>query len=184
MAVNIVKSTLLTNRDARPQIPNDPRTLGRIISQLAKVKTTTGDSIASQYGFMQIPSSAIINSCLLSCQALSTSVTGDLGLWETAQYAYGADFTLTSGWSTTAGSVANAGQYFGAAITMSSALFKQQQLNQSSWTTQANMDQPVWQILGLASDPMRFFDVVLTLDASMTAGGYVVVEISYRSTQA
>lgn len=183
MAQQIYKSSYMTNRDARPQIPNDPRSVGRLIQKRALVTAVAADSATSQYGFFDVRSDAIIEQCALTFASLAGSSAMDLGFWESVQYQYGADFSATTGWSTTAGGYANAGQYFGAAIALASTATKQSQLIQSSWTTIAKMMQPLWQILGFATDPGRMFDLVGTVTTAITTGGAIVVELTYRTAQ-
>lgn len=182
MAVNILKSIPLTNRDATPQTFSDLRYAGRPFQKQAFVLTVTADSIASQYGFFSLPSNATLVSVSLSCAALSTAVAADIGLWETPA---NGGFSTTTGWATQAGSVANAKQFFGAAVSLVAAQTKTQLLyNNSTFvalTTALNpADKKIWQLLGLTSDPMRDYDLVATLTVAVVAGGGILLEVAYK----
>jgi hypothetical protein len=169
MAAETITSAVLTNVVAYK--PNDLRTAGRNFQKRAICTATINKTSPSYYGFFRVPANAVLVSAELSCDALSTSVTADIGFWEVSN-----PFAPV----TTAGSVSNSSQYLGAAVSLVAAQTKTQILIQSGWTTRAKMDQMIWQILGLTADPQREYDVVATSDATITAGGVIVLEISYK----
>ena len=171
MAAETITSTTLGNITSVPPKPTSLLYAGRSFTKRDLCTTTTGKTSPSYYGFFRIPSGCVVESCKLTNDALSTSVTADIGLYEISN-----PFAPV----TTAGSVADASQYFGAGVSLVAAATKTEQLIQGSWTTRAKMMQPVWQILGLATDPVREYDVVVTSDATITAGGVIVLEISYK----
>ena len=178
MPAETVMSGTLTNLTSTPLKVNDARLAGKNFMKRETCTATTGKTSGGFYGFFRIPASAIIVSCELSCDALSTSTAADIGLWEVSN-----PFAPV----TTAGGISNSSQYFGAAVSLASALTKQQQLIQSSWTTRAKMTgKRVWEILGLAADPSQSangsveYDVVATNTTTITAGGVIVLEISYK----
>src|ERR1700682_3855904 len=178
MATEIVKSGVLTNRDANPPVPSDLRGAGRNFQKPALCTPTTGVLLNSQYGFFSLPSNAVIVSALLSCAALGAATAGDIGLWETPTVG---GFSATTGWATQAGSIANAKQFLGAATSLVAAQTKTQlaYLN-ATFMTIAKADQKIWQLLGLTIDPNRDYDVVLTNTTTITAGGAVLLEIEYK----
>ncbi len=187
MAQDFIKSTPLTNRDARPQIPNPLTYAGRNFMKRAVCTATAGVLTGSQYGFFSLPSSAVIVSAELSTVAQGGSSAADIGLWETA--AKPGNFVAATGWANQAhatadsygGAVTNAGQYFVAGQTLVSALTKTQLwLLNSSFQTRALADQPIWKVMGLTSDPQVEYDVVMTATATITTGGAMVMEVSYK----
>lgn len=178
MAVVNTQSGSLANINGAPPKINDSRLAGKSFDRREVVTTIAGDSIASHYGFFRIPTSAILVSCSLTCDAMGGATAGDIGLWEVSN-----PFLPV----TQAGSIANAKQYFGAAVSLVTAVTKQQQLVQASWTTPAKLaGKRIWEILGLASDPAQGaqgsveYDIVLTLTAAVTTGGAAVLEIFYK----
>jgi hypothetical protein len=179
MAVVNTASAVLTNITSSPPKVNDARTAGRNFQKRGIVTAVAGDSIASHYGFFRLPAEAVLVSCEVSTPAQGGATAGDLGLWEVSS-----PFLPV----TQAGSVANAKQFFVAALSLVAASTKAQQAfaNATFWTV-ANADQTIWKMLGLTTDPPQGtpigsteYDVVLTLTAAVTTGGAILVEISYK----
>jgi hypothetical protein len=167
------KAPPLANRDSLPQLPNDPRFGGRPFHRLGIVLAVTADDATSRYGFFSIPSGCIIKSCSVSNDALGAATAVSFGLFETTQN--GGGFALVN-----AGGVANANQFFGAAVAVATAAYKASLLPVAAWQTVAKSAQPVWQILGLAADPVRDYDVIGSVTAPITAGGNIMIEVEYK----
>lgn len=160
MAVVITKSTPITNRDAIPRVINDGR-LERATSKAFQgyVNAVNGDSIASTYVMATIPTTAVVQQLYLTNAAL-TSGAANIG----AYYP-----TTTAG---VAGAVINAA-FFASAVSIAVAATNTDVTNQSASYTVQKQDQPIWQALGLTSDPGGFIDLVITLTAALTAGGTI-----------
>ncbi len=163
MAVVTVKSTAITNRDATPVTLNNP------ILQDGMVRTSCGlatiastDQSTSKYIFCSVPSNARIVGLNLSTDATpgGGSVAGTLGLYDT---------TLNG-----SAAIANFDQ-FGTAIDMhTAALTKSNIMFHSGAATNgltvANAQKAIWDFLALSSDPVKYYDVVMTLSADNSTG--------------
>lgn len=163
MAVVAVKSTSITNRDAGTQSPSYVNAANtRSTSDIVTV--TNGDSIASVFRVVRIPSNARIKSVSLFCTAI-TSGAADVGLYQTATYG---------------GAVVDA-DFFTAAQTIATASGGINVMNGNllSGANSANRNKRVWEILGLSSDPGREYDVALTLTAAAAATGTAGLEVEY-----
>lgn len=187
MAAETIQSTTLSNRDAKPQIPNPLYKGGRSFVKRETATTTTGKTSPSYYGFFELLSSCYVESVLLSNAALSTSVTMDIGLYETTYFqgSAGVFASVIAGGianpNYNASALTNTSKIWGSAVAVSSAQTKQQQLlGNSSFVTVANMVASLWSQLGFTADPLRAFDLVLTSEATITAGGAIVMEVAYK----
>lgn len=162
MAVVTVKSSQITNRDALPVVlSNDATVKGITKSACGQASVANGDSIASAYILCTIPSNARIQDVLLYSDAI-TSAAADIGLFDT---------TLNGG-------VVVSGQFFVAAQSLA-AILTGTNLRKSAVNTVAKFEQFVWQVLGLAADPCKTYDVVVKLTAAATAAGSVAIDIRW-----
>lgn len=162
MAVVTVKSSLITARDSggKSSLSTGPR---RLYDQTDTVEVTNGDSIGSKYILGSVPSSASMRELIVLCDAI-TSAAADFGLYRTT-----AD----------GGAVVDA-DFFGSAVSIATAITTGTNvLHESGVLDIANLAKPLWQILGLTSDPQLMYDVVATLTAAATASGTLTARISY-----
>lgn len=180
--VSILKSNVITNRDAFK--PNDLRTAGRNFMKRARIKTLAADSAGSMYGLFSLPSNAVIVAAIASNEAMGTSCTFDIGLFETEVKG---GFSATTGWLTLAGGVSGADQFFADAYDVAAAHSKiDLTLNNTNFYTLANCDQMIWQVLGLASDPSQTaqgateYDVVVTVEVATVNAANFLFEVSYK----
>lgn len=164
MAVVTTKSTTITNRDATPpskgNLQQGPREL---FEQVETLEVANGDSIGSKLIFFQIPSSARMSTMSLLCDAI-TSAAADFGIYRT---------TADGGAVVDADCFASA-QSIATAITTGTNI-----LHESGVLDISEITQPLWQILGLTSDPCVMYDVVATLTAAATAAGTVTLQVQY-----
>lgn len=164
MAVETVKSGVITNRDATPRVINNPAALKGDVKGFTGVATIANlADIASKYLFAQIPSNAILRSLEISSPDIGTTVTMDVGLCRTT-----AD----------GGAVVDA-DFFKAAVDLHSGAIAKSNILRGNVATIAFAEKRVWELLALASDPCIMYDVVGTLAAASDAAGTVVVEGSY-----
>lgn len=164
MAVVTVKSSLITARDSLPPgkstLSTGPR---RLYDQADTVEVTNGDSIASKFILGSVPSSASMRELIVLCDAI-TGAAADFGLYRTTQ---------------DGGAVVDA-DLFGSAVSLATAITTGTNvLHESGVLDIANLAKPLWQILGLSSDPAVMYDVVATLTAAATASGTLTARISY-----
>lgn len=169
MAVDHVKSTPITNLDASPVVPNTmgeggPATLKEVSGYTTAVASS---SVNATYQFCRIPSNAKVKSIIFESEA-QTAGKLDIGLYYATDGVGGKPTSLLA---------ANA-------------------INQSFFATAANVDcasavapveiacpakggtytldkrtQPIWQAVGLTSDPGGFFDIVAVVHTTAVTTG-------------
>lgn len=166
MAVVTTKSAAITNRDATPKVLNMARTTGApLLRSAGLVAVANGDSIGSKLIVCSIPSNAIVSDVKLTTADIGTTGTTDVGIYKNT-----AD----------GGAVVDA-DFFGSAVSLSGgALAKSSVVHEAaSAYLYTDMQEPLWQALGLTADPNLIYDVVLTLTAASDAAGTVLVEVEY-----
>lgn len=166
MAVVNTKSAGITGADV-PQRPQTSTTVGprRVYGDLGMVAVVSGDSIGSTYRLVRVPSSAGMRSVQLHCTAITTCAA-DVGIYETAA---------------NGGAVVDA-DLFASAQSVASALAGTDVMRESGVITVANIEQPLWQLLGLTADPKKDYDVVATLTAAAGSAGNIAAFVEYSAT--
>lgn len=166
MSVVNSKSNAVTIGDASPPTPNQevgPKFHGgRLKESVGFVAAANGDSIGSTYRLARVHSSVRISSVLLSCTAITTGAA-DIGIYETAG---------------NGGAVVNQ-TLFASAQSLAAVLSNSDVVRESGTITPDKIEQPLWQLLGKASDPGRLYDVVLTLTAATTGAGTVALAVRF-----
>lgn len=174
MAVVTVKSTAITNADAKPKAFSTPNIArGKLHQSIGVAAVANGDSIASQYRLARVLSGDRLATLSLFCSAI-TSAAANIGLMETNDN--GGSYVVTA---TVTGTQSAA--IFAAAQSLASALNGQNITY--SVTTLANMEKRVWELLGFTSDPGRSFDLTVTLTAAATAAGTVGMHVTSVSNE-
>lgn len=166
MAVVTTKSAGITNRDTTPSVINNGRLNGaRVQHARGVVAIANGDSATSKYIVCSIPSNAIPVSVRVSSPDIGTTTAGDVGLYQTTRN----------------GSAVVDVDFFASALSLSGgALSKSEIVNEAAAVaTPANGEKTVWELLGLTADPLRDYDVVITLTGAADAAGSVLLEIDY-----
>jgi hypothetical protein len=162
MAVELIKSTVITNSDAIPSVINTAQLArGQLMFSRGVAAVDVAASIASTYRLARVKSNDLIAGVDLSCTAI-TSAAGDIGLYKTAK---------------DGGAVVSAA-FFASAQSLAAALAQTNVTREAvtSWTV-ANMEKPLWQALGLTEDPQIEYDVAITLTAAATAAGNVALDV-------
>jgi len=156
MAVVALKATNITQQDTglRTQAAAclGPR---RLYDEASTVEVTNGDSIGSTYRMLRVKSSDRMSSLQIFCDAI-TSAAADVGLY---------DIAANGGAVVDADFFASA-QSIATAITVGTNI-----LHESGVVDISEVEQAIWQLLGLTSDPNKEYDVALTLTAAATATG-------------
>lgn len=165
MAVVTTKSGPITDRDSTPKVLSDANVSGGMLREaVGTIETANGDDIGSKYIMCSIPSNARVSQVLLYCDDIGTTTLADIGLYKNT-----AD----------GGAVVDA-DFFGSAVSL-----KDGALNGSDVTHESavfgleDIEKPVWEALGLSSDPSLIYDVVLTLTAASDAAGTVMLKVRY-----
>ena len=165
MAVVNVKSTSVAGGDnatpAKAGVTVGPR---RLYEDVATVEVTNGDSIASTFRLARLHSSVRMSELKIKCDAI-TGAVADFGIYETAAN----------------GGAAVDADCFGSAVSLVAAIVASPSdvLHESGVLDISEIEQPLWQILGLTSDPNKQYDVVATLTAAATASGTLTAHVLY-----
>lgn len=167
MAVVNVKSTAITGADATP--PTKGTTMvgpRRLYEQASTVEVTNGDSIASVFRFARVPSNIRVSSLNLFCDAI-TSAAADFGVYQTAA---------------NGGAVVDA-DAFGSAVSLATAItIGSNIVHESGVYDISEVEQPLWQMLGLTADPKIEYDLAATLTAAATATGTLTMLTRYSQS--
>lgn len=159
MPVVFTKSSVITNADANPPVINSAQIAnGRARFMRGVVAVANGDSIASVLRFVRVKSNDLVSQILLDCDAI-TLAAADIGIYRT---------------SGDGGAVVDA-DLFASAQSIATALRATDVTRGSGVITVANMERPLWQLLGLSADPQVDYDIAATLTAAATAGGSVAL---------
>lgn len=164
MAVELVNSTQIANDVATPKVLNNPfTTRGPAERSVAKVTVGATASIASIYRFFRVRSGDRV-SVLRLANTIGTAGVGrdnDIGLYDIE-----------------GGAVVDV-NFFAKAVSMVS--------ERATWTellpgaaaggtniTPANSETRIWEQLGLSADPMKDYDVAMTVNEANTTLAIVV----------
>lgn len=160
MAVVQTKSQGITAQDSYTTVNSNVQQ-GGMRSDVGVAPVANGDSIASVIRLVRVQSNARITGAHLFCTAI-TGAAGDVGLYRTA-----AD----------GGAVVDA-DFFTAAQTLATAAVT---INVTGGNVLApvNREKRLWEALGLAADPVTYYDVAVTLTAAATAAGTVGIELNW-----
>lgn len=170
-----VKSTIITNRDATPKVLTDPHVSGGYARLGQGYVQTAGatDGTGSVYRMFPVPSNSRIESLKLQADALATGCTLNVGV------AYPTFIPPGAGLAQSLASTIIGTAFFASAVAASNALAATDVTNQSTSNTIAKQELPLWQALGLASDPGIELDMVVMVQGAVAAQGYVGLKGSF-----
>lgn len=168
MAVVTTKATAVTNGDAATQTNNPQRIAGgRVREHVGTLEAVSGDSIGSVYRLARVSSRDRISQVLLSCDAITTCA-GDVGVYDIA--------------AVNSGAVVDA-DFFGSAVSLATALVNSDVTHEADAADAgagfglADVEKPLWQALGLSSDPNKLYDIAVTLTAAAGSAGTVALKV-------
>lgn len=175
MAVDHVKSTYITNMDASPAIPptageGGPAPLKSVSS--GSVVAVASSSQDATYQFCRVPSNSKIKTIFFESQAQAGG-TMDIGLYYATDGEGGKPTSLLA---------ANAidQDFFASAVALTSLSQPTNVTNESGTYTPDKQVQPLWQAVGLTSDPGGYFDIVGTVVGAITTGtGKMGMQVQY-----
>lgn len=153
MAVENLKSTIVTNADATPVDLSSPIiNHGRLREQIAKIEAAGGDA-ASIYRMHRVWSAWRISEMHFACDDLSGSgAVVDIGVYQTAE---------------NGGAVVDVDVFASNVDVATAALAMTSVLHESTEVNIDELEKPLWEVLGLTEDPKRWYDIAIT---SETAG--------------
>lgn len=173
MAVNNRSSNMISNRDASPLVLSNPSFSRSEIKQgYGYVSAIIADSAGSIYRLFQMNSNARLSSIILQCAALGAGAKIDVGAY------YGNDAKDIYSGNSLAGAVISA-NFFATAVDVSGALGPTEVANESGSYTLDKQEMPLWQALGLASDPECHIDIAAVVNVAIAATGLLSLKGSY-----
>jgi hypothetical protein len=173
MAVVNTKSSVITNRDATPNVLNDGRLeRGALRSSIGSVAVGAADSATSYFPLVSVPTTAMVRGVYLTCVTGMTTLAGDVGVYKTTANSAG----VTTGVAANTGS----GSIFAAATTMAVAADRKDVTNTGTTYTTLLRELPLWQAIGLSVDPGGMFDIGIKVTTANTgAAGRAGLEVQY-----
>jgi hypothetical protein len=164
MAIDHVKSASITNSDASPAVANTAGEGGS-----APLKHVTGiavgvaaSDIGATYQLVRVPSTAIIKSIYFGTMTQGAGGM-DIGVYYATDGLVGRPTSLLA--------AAAIDQDFFASALVLTVLTLQEAMLESGFYTPAKWNMPLWQALGLPSDPGGNFDICGTITTTVTTGG-------------
>jgi hypothetical protein len=165
MAVDHVKSTVITNLDASPAVAPTAGEGGPAPLKVNSSGPVTGlaaSSINATYQFLRVPSNAKMKALFFESAAQIAGAM-NVGLYYATDGEGGQPVALLAANAISA-------SLFAAAVSLAALSQPTNIVNQSGTFTADKQNQPLWQAAGLASDPGGFFDIVGTLSTAITTG--------------
>ena len=166
MAVEHVKATGITNADASPAVANTAGEIGgsaplKVISS-GSVVAPASASIDSTFQFVRVPSNCKIQAMFLESAAQAAGAM-DVGVYYATDGIGGKPTSLLA-------AAAIDQDFFATAYALTSLSQPTNIVNESGTNTPAKRVQPLWQAVGLTSDPGGYFDIVGTVTTAITTG--------------
>ena len=173
MAVEHVKTTSITNWDAVPAVSATAGQGGPgYVQEVSGYVTVPASASAdSTFRLVRVPSDCVVKSVVISSEAQGAG-TVDVGV-----------YYPTSGKTGVADLVANAidQDFFATVVDLASALAPTDvTFEAGAGNLRSEINTPLWQALGLSSDPGGFFDVVATVKTTAITTGTGVLAGSVR----
>lgn len=165
MAVVNRSSTGITNADATPVVKNNAGVGGGVVrSTGGAITVAADDSATSVQRACRVPSNAYIRAVRVSAADFTTAGAINVGVYQT---------------TANGGAVVDA-DLFGSAVDMSGGPFSNLDItHESGEFTVAERDTPLWQVLGLSSDPCREYDIAATISTNFNGGQNYRIDVDY-----
>lgn len=160
------KCTTVTNLDATPATLNDKRLMGGILKeQVGTVEIAAADDNNSVYRVGRVHSSWRISDIIRFNDAITSGTDFDVGLYDTA---------ANGGAVINVNAFADAVSLASASVTGTNDIYEA-----GSDVGVEDIEQEVWQMAGLSSDPNKFMDVCYTGVTVGSGAGTLSVKIRY-----
>jgi hypothetical protein len=174
MAVDHVKSATITNLDASPVVPNTAgRGAGGLLKEVSGYATAVASSSAdATYQLVRIPSTAVVKSIIFESEA-QTAGKFDLGLYYATDGQGGKPAALLA-------ADAIDQDFFATVIDCAAAVVPTEVVQEAGTYTLDKRNQPIWQAVGLTSDPGGQFDIVATVKTTAITTGTGKFGVSVR----
>lgn len=163
MTVDHVKSTPITNLDATPMVQNTNGEggSGSLVNVSGSNVAVASSSVDATYRFVRVPTSAKIKRIAITSQAQAAGKL-DIGV-----------YYPTTGKTGKADLAANAvdQDFFATAVDCAAAVQPTDVTNESGTYTLDKWNKPLWEAVGLTTDPGGYFDIVGTVVTTAVTTG-------------
>lgn len=165
MATEALKSGNITNRDSTPAVKINAAIAGGVMHGAAgTVEVTTDSDAGSTYRMFSIPSNARVHKLNVYTDAALTNFAADIGIYK----------------STADGGTVVDADHFGSAVDLATSAENGTDVTHESGVNNIDdVEKPLWQALGLTSDPNLIYDVVLTSTTASGAAGTLSLKGSW-----
>ncbi len=178
MGVVNLKSTLITNRDATPKVLTDAYLAGGIMEEAqGSVKTGAADTAASVYRLVQVPSNARVSALFWQADALGSGCVLDVAVFYPTTVPLGGGAFLASG---SAAAMISSSIFATGLAGSTSAVALTEITNQSTNYLIPLQETPLWNVLGMVTDPEVDFDIGFSLRVATASAGYVGLKCRYQ----
>ncbi len=177
MSVYNIKSTIIANRDATPKVLTGPDTSGGQLMESQGCVQTAAAIIdaASKLILCQVPSNSRVTDVIYSAQSLGTSAL-DIAVWYPTYIPRGGANNLAA---SVAGTLISSSSFAVNIAGVDTGLAQQNGLGTLTANTIQKQEQPLWQALGLASDPELNLDMGFVVRTATSVQGYVGLKVRY-----
>lgn len=150
-------SNVITNAVAVPKTPNNPAVGGpvKLMEVAGVVSSAADDSATSIFRMVRVPSNARISQVLLHCLLASSAGNIDIGVYQTSE---------------NGGAVVDADLFASAVAITTPDKLNLDVTYESGEYTVAESVKPLWEVIGLTSDPCREYDVCITITTTFNGG--------------
>lgn len=165
MATEDLKSTPITNADATDRVFNNAGVSGGSVKQhVGTVEANAAGDAGSTYRMVRIPSNATGISVIFACDDLGTTATVNIGLYDTADE----------------GGAAVDADFFASAVDCNSAAVAPTEVaHESGVYGIEDIEKPLWEALGLSSDPNKEYDLTIVSVGDIDQDGTMSVRVQY-----
>ncbi len=173
-----LKSTIITNRDATPKLLTDGSIAGGQLSQsYGFIFSGASDAAATAYRLVPVPSNARLTSLGLSNTTLGNSSVIDIGVWYPTVVPVGGGAFLAASLNGTmiSSSAIRSGMLGDTANTTPLECL----INTTAHLGINYQEMPLWQMIGLSSDPECVLDIGVSVRVAVATAGYVGLRATY-----
>jgi hypothetical protein len=164
MAVANTKSTHVGNADNVPVKATPVRVAeGRLKESVATVEVAAADDNGSVYRMHRVRSDARVSSIEIANDAITGGTGYDVGVYDTNEN----------------GGAAVDDDVFASALDLSSAGGFTDRTYEATAANISKVEQALWELLGLSSDPGKEYDICLTADTVGTAAGTIASRLRF-----
>lgn len=166
MSAEHLKSQAITDMTATPRVPVNANKQGGVLREsIGLVTPDAAAEAASTYRFLRLPSNCRVSEILVKNAAFTTGGAIDIGLYETAE---------------NGGAVVDA-DLFASAQVMTAAQDFANKTYESTEYTLAESEKMLWQVLGLATDPCKDYDLAATVTTAFNGGQPFAIKARFVS---